>query len=170
MKDFHKKIFLYGGLLFSILFLGGIIGFSYYFEKKEELVSKISFYEKNFSKLFLLSTSNEDLETLKIKYTDETALLSSSFFVLDESNRYELGQKTKKQLELLGLTIDRYRSVAEGENPYCDFSVKGSISSVLRFFYQTSASPILVEISNYQLRMLDSNNASFSFRIAYAKK
>jgi hypothetical protein len=143
-----------------ILFLGS--------ERIRTAQSRAAEYRKQIEKLSHSTPPEAEVVSLRDRLAAEYAAKKASFYSADEMNPYSFGTIIKKELTSRGITVVRYQVVESQGKSSLEFSVTGSVRSLILFLKQVSESDKFWTISSFSLSMREGTEiADSTFRIGY---
>lgn len=124
------------------------------------------------------AVQNEDLQrsigsepqsvSLRDQLQGELDVTKTRFYAPNEMNPYSFGTLIKRKLVSMGMTVVRYQVIEVKGATSLEFSVTGSISSLVFFLKQVSESDRYWSISSLSLTMREGTiGVDAAFRIGY---
>lgn len=125
-------------------------------------------YRKQIDKLSQSMPPEAEVVSLRDRLAAEFTSRKARFYSAEEMNPYSFGTIIKKELTSRGINVVRYQVVdIQGKNSL-EFSVNGSVRSLILFLKQVSESDKFWTISSFSLAMREgSETADSTFRIGY---
>jgi hypothetical protein len=164
----REKLLL--GILTAVISVAALgIVFSLGAERLRSALVNVGQYREQNEKLRRSIGSEEvDALSLRERLQGELAVMKTRFYGPGEMNPYSFGALIKKKLGSLGLAVVRYQVIEVKGVSSLEFSISGSINSIILLFKEVSESERYWTISSLALTMReDAVGADAVFRIGY---
>ena len=112
--------------------------------------------------------SESRLVSLRDQLRGELDVLKNHFYAPNEMNPYSFGTLIKKKLASRGIRVIRYQVIEVKGATGLEFSVSGSVASLVLFLKEVSESDHYWSVSSFSLTMREgTSEADAAFRIGY---
>jgi hypothetical protein len=137
-------------------------------ERLQSARANVGQYREQNEKLRASIGSEADVLSLRERLQGELAVMKTRFYGPEEMNPYSFGALIKKKLGSLGLTVVRYQVIEVKRVTSLEFSISGSINSIILLLKEVSESDRYWTISFLAMTMReDTGGADAVFRIGY---